>query len=157
MPATHALHSRIDLACEQLDIAISLFFDEKSDVSSLTLAGAAEEILGTEIKNRQLKNTLAAKYEAISTLMKRGNREPPDWQAFKDQENYAKNAAKHIADKSQKKAAYDPLLRADLRQAATYMLMRAANNVRLLGLPRSDPVQRLEGWYITNVAFPPEN
>jgi hypothetical protein len=148
------LHSRLYLACEQLDIAIDLFFSEKSNVSSLTLAGAAEEIFGTEIKNRKLKNTMTVKYQVLCSLMRKANRQPPDWQAYNKLENYAKNAAKHIADKSKKDQQYDPYLRADLRQAAMHMLMRAANNVRLLGLPRSEAVQTLEGWYLANITFP---
>jgi len=37
---------RLQLAVEQLDVAIELFRSGRSDVAALTLAGAAEEILG---------------------------------------------------------------------------------------------------------------
>jgi hypothetical protein len=39
-------YQRIDLATEQLDVALELFLSRRSFVSALTLAGAAEEILG---------------------------------------------------------------------------------------------------------------
>lgn len=142
------VHSRVDLACEQLDVAIDLFFAMKSDVSALTLAGAAEEILGIELKNRDKASTLSAKYKVICRLLEQRKRHIPTWHQFTEEENYARNAAKHIADKSRKDCEYDPFLRGDLRRAATYMLLRAANNVRMLGYPRSEQVQIFEGWYL---------
>ncbi len=42
--------SNLEIAKRQLERAISLFFDEQDFVSSLTLAGAAEEILGKILK-----------------------------------------------------------------------------------------------------------
>jgi len=38
--------TKIDAAVEQLDWAIRLFLDQKAYVPAITLAGAAEEILG---------------------------------------------------------------------------------------------------------------
>jgi hypothetical protein len=48
---------RVDLAIEQLDVALELFLSDRSDVSALTLAGAAEEILGRALA---LQGKLAA-------------------------------------------------------------------------------------------------
>ena len=42
--------SNLEIAKRQLERAISLFFDEQDFVSSLTLAGAAEKILGKILK-----------------------------------------------------------------------------------------------------------
>ena len=39
-------YERIELAKEHLDLALDLFLSKRSMVSALTLAGAAEEILG---------------------------------------------------------------------------------------------------------------
>ena len=153
--STEPIHSRVDLACEQLDVAIDLFFSEKSNVSALTLAGAAEEILGTELKNRCMKSTLAARYSVLCRLLQERKRQPPTWPEFIENENYARNAAKHIADKSKKGMKYDEFLRGDLRLTATHMLLRASNNARMLGLPRSSQVQDLEGWYLAS-AYPSE-
>jgi hypothetical protein len=44
--------TNLEIAKRQLDRSISLFFNEKDFVSSLTLAGAAEEILG-KLLNKQ--------------------------------------------------------------------------------------------------------
>ncbi|MBC7635336.1 MAG: hypothetical protein H7251_07020 [Acetobacteraceae bacterium] len=56
----------IDAAFEQLGWAIRLFLDKKAYIAAITLAGAAEEILGkvlTEPSAHQiLKTQLAAKY-----------------------------------------------------------------------------------------------
>ena len=44
-------YNRLDLATEQLDAAISLSLERKSFVSALTLAGAADEILGKALSH----------------------------------------------------------------------------------------------------------
>jgi len=48
--------NNLDIAVRQLDRAISLFFDEEDYISSLTLAGAAEEILG-KILNHEMSSS----------------------------------------------------------------------------------------------------
>ena len=55
--------NKIDAAIDQLDWAIKLFIEHKAYVPSITLAGAAEEILGeavsSEASYRKLKKSLA--------------------------------------------------------------------------------------------------
>jgi len=155
-----ALHSRIDLACEQLDIAIELFFSERSFVSSLTLAGAAEEVFGVELKNRNGQSTLARRYAVRQRLHERLNEnrrlypsvnlKAQTWKEFTEKENYARNAAKHIADKRQQRS-YDPFFRAEPRSESVNMILRAMHNQELLGLPRSELAHRFYGWYMSSV------
>lgn len=52
-------HHWLSVAEEQLLVAIEIYKSGKSYISALTLAGAAEEILGTELKNNM--NTFNSK------------------------------------------------------------------------------------------------
>jgi hypothetical protein len=63
-------HNKIDLAIEQLETALFLFLERKSYVSALTLAGAAEEILGMAAKIKGIENSLQESYRvtAVRTL-----------------------------------------------------------------------------------------
>jgi hypothetical protein len=47
-----------EVALRQLEQAISLFLDERDFVSALTLAGAAEEILGNLLKRADMPHAL---------------------------------------------------------------------------------------------------
>lgn len=51
--------TKIELARLQIEKAISLFIDEKDYVCSLTLAGAAEEMLGNMLRTQGKDNVLA--------------------------------------------------------------------------------------------------
>lgn len=58
--------TKIDAAVDQLDWAIRLFLDHKAYVSAITLAGAAEELIGETLGDdsafRQLQGKLAKEY-----------------------------------------------------------------------------------------------
>lgn len=47
-----AQKAQIDLAIEQLDVALELFLEGRGIVSALPLTGAAEEIFGKALHNR---------------------------------------------------------------------------------------------------------
>ncbi len=68
-----ATHRQLDLAVEQLQIALDLFLDGTSHVSSLTLAGAAEEILGKEADLSGKGNLLREELEMANHLAKHLN------------------------------------------------------------------------------------
>jgi hypothetical protein len=55
-------HNKVNLAIEQLETDLSLFLDERSYVSALTLAGAAEEILGMALRVKGIENSLQESY-----------------------------------------------------------------------------------------------
>jgi hypothetical protein len=59
--------SKLDAAVEQLEWAIKLFLDHQAYIPAITLAGAAEEILGRAVGDRAakpaLQKTLAPRYE----------------------------------------------------------------------------------------------
>jgi Na+-translocating ferredoxin:NAD+ oxidoreductase RnfE subunit len=56
-------HNKVEIAIEQLEIALDLFLSGKSYVSALTLAGAAEEIFGKATEIKGIKNSLQEQFE----------------------------------------------------------------------------------------------
>ena len=132
-------------------MAIELFLARRSFVSALTLAGAAEEIFGMELKNQGITNTLTSRHMLHVTAYSRARLKAPSWKQFTVKQNYARNAAKHLADKFSKTAEYDPFLRADLETAAINMILRAIRNQELLCLPKSENATRFNGWYLSTI------
>lgn len=61
-------HRRIDLAQEQLDVALELFLSKRSLVSALTLAGAAEEIFSKALKFRGKKTALEYEHSVVAPV-----------------------------------------------------------------------------------------
>ena len=65
--------SKIDAAAEQLDWAIRLFLDHQAYLPAITLAGAAEEILGQAVGDRaafaQLKTVFAGRFDISEKII----------------------------------------------------------------------------------------
>jgi len=65
--------SKIDAAIEQLDWAIRLFLDRQAYLPAITLAGAAEEILGQAVGDRaaftRLKTTFAGRLDISEKII----------------------------------------------------------------------------------------
>ena len=131
-------------------MAIELLLARRSFVSALTLAGAAEEIFGVELKNRGITNALTRRHRLHVMAYSRARRKGPSFKQFAAKQNYARNAAKHLADKFSN-AEYDPFLRADLETAAINMILRAIRNQELLCLPKSESATRFYGWYLSTI------
>ena len=133
------------MAVEQLDVALELFLSRRSFVSALTLAGAAEEILGKALAQSNRKNTLESEYtfiEPVNTLLRRRQY---NWRAFVDEKNRVRNAAKHMQDSSQSSVV------ADIEDEALWMLVRACDNYRRLELAPSGRMQQFDEWFYENV------
>lgn len=64
---------KIDAAVDQLDWAIKLFLDHKAYIAAITLAGAAEEIIGEAISSesalQKLTEILSTKYGISSDVL----------------------------------------------------------------------------------------
>jgi hypothetical protein len=139
MPAEK--YDQIALATEQLNVAIELFLACRSEVSSLTLAGAAEEILGRAVKLHGGENAMQEAYKISSLTHRYLHRKELKWQDFVDGENYARNAAKHLLlDGSQP-------VELDLRRAAMWMIVRASANRDRLDLERTDYMDDFNSWF----------
>jgi hypothetical protein len=120
---------KVDVARMQLERAMSLFTIEEDMVSAITLAGAAEEILGRQV-TRNARDEIADFVER--RLASKG--EEFDQKAFLDKLCFARNSLKHlrVGDRTD--------LHFDLTEEAADIIDRAVTNyVRLLGSwPDSD-------------------
>jgi hypothetical protein len=118
-------YSKHSIALAQLETALRLFHGGDDLISVITLAGAAEEILGNLVKSRghdnsldSLKTTAAAIYEHLFSLS-------IDTRVFADRANRARNAFKHLS------AGGDPVS-LDLREEAVDILNRAIDDYWIL-------------------------
>lgn len=122
-------YTKQELASHQLDRAIKLLLDEKDVISAITLAGAAEEILGEMVKRQ---GGVSAHQELIDECVLLG-RVRLDEQ-FKPSEfheifAYYRNELKHLRDGSDVTvtvACADPIIE------------RAIQNLRYLSVSDSD-------------------
>lgn len=87
--------SKIDAAVDQLDWSIKLFLDHQAYVSAITLAGAAEEIVGQVLGEKavfnQLKKTFAERFGLPEKLVSQSYLNKTKnwlkhWQALQDDE-----------------------------------------------------------------------
>ena len=87
--------SKLDAAVDQLDWAIRLFLDHKAYVPAITLAGAAEEILGEMLGDVSAFAQLKQRITSISGLpekvvtqlhLNRGKNWLKHWQGLRDEE-----------------------------------------------------------------------
>ncbi|WP_406869879.1 hypothetical protein [Paraburkholderia fungorum] len=133
--------TKLQVATVQLDAAIRLFFDGNY-VSSLTLAGAAEGILGALSERAALPNAVDFVVDFY-----RGKTE-----AETDSEhrkfithvlNDARNQAKHAGDPSETEFEVD-------RIQPVSMIMRAVPMVEPLGGPFSDEMKAFAVWLKNN-------
>ena len=135
------VHEQIALAAEQLDTAIELFLSERSDVSALTLAGAAEDILGRAVKLAGGENAMQEAYAASALTHRYLHRQELKWQDFADGENYARNASKHLKKEGEKD------IEVNLRHAAMWMIVRGCANYDRLGLETTDRMREFDNWF----------
>ena len=143
MPAQ--VHTRVDLAVEQLEVALGLFLEDRSVVSALTLAGAAEEVLGTAVVFRGGENAMKEKYEAMNASYQAFGGAPLKWKAFSEGENEARNAAKHM------RTPDESTIEVDMKDAALWMLVRACANYDRLDLPRTNRMVEFDNWFYEHV------
>ena len=112
------LVSKIDAAVHQLDWAIMLFLDSDAFIPAITLAGAAEEILGQTLQDRAVVAQLKAKFAADTGLA-----ESVISQAYL---NRAKNWLKHWQHLRDAET-----ITLDLEAEAVQYLIRAITNLVL--------------------------
>jgi hypothetical protein len=119
---------RIDLAKEQLEVALALFLDHQSFASAITLAGAAEEIFGKALHRRGNQSVLEWKLSHMQVF-----HELLPWKEFRPksffaEENRTRNALKHFGEND------TPTLTTNLEDAACWILVRACENAKRLEL-----------------------
>ena len=114
--------SKLDAATRQLEVAIDLFLSKKDPLAVITLAGAAEEILGILVKNNGKENMI----DVIKELDKKvtGGR---DFKILNNEINGLRNALKHANNLDEHFIDFD-------EDAPVAYLMRAIVNYNRLGL-----------------------
>ncbi len=110
------------IALEQLETALQLFREGGSAFAVITLAGAAEEILGKMVRRGGAQNALDELATGAAQMHQHlfgGEAKPQD---FADRANEARNALKHL------NAEKGPTLSLDPIEEALDMLNRAIEN-----------------------------
>lgn len=104
-----------DIAKEQLETALRLYFEQRDFYSVITLAGAAEEILGKMLNHNGGKHLLDSLVAAAVDLSKLDGHEVTAKEIW-NYANYARNRSKHFGidmeDFDEREEAKDLLIRA---------------------------------------------
>jgi hypothetical protein len=119
---------RIDLAREQLEMALDAFLERHRFASAITLASAAERVMGQALRQAGKRAVLDWKFEATDLVHTDLHGKAPGKGGFTDAENRVSNALRHF-DKTSA-----PDFEADLEETACWMLVRACENAHRLGL-----------------------
>ena len=118
-------YSKLDLAEHQLNRAINLYLDEKDFISSITLAGAAEELLGKILNQVGVKNVLD-EYIKSCTAFDENLKNHYKW--FRNDRNINRNYLKHLEVTSVYADEPPPDEIPIFALAATDLIFRAINN-----------------------------
>jgi len=118
----HSSYDKLEIARSQLETALQLFQDGKDLFSVITLAGAAEEILGKLLKERGQRNALETTERAAVDMYRQMFGEETGAKQFAERANRARNALKHHGQGQPRLVTLDPL------EEATDMLDRAVTN-----------------------------
>lgn len=110
------------IALTQLETALRLFGEGQDFFSVITLAGAADEILGKLVTARGGESSLESIKKASTAIHHHLFGEPGDKKGFADRANLARNALKHL------EAGGAPTVSLDIQQEAVDMLNRAIDN-----------------------------
>jgi len=142
---TEETHEKLDIACQQLNTAIDLFFDKANHYSVITLAGAAEEILGRYMELIGKQSSLTGIVKGTAFVHKHLYGEELPHKTFKMLANMARNSIKHL-DSDQ-----DLTVTFDSKEEMIDMLVRATDNFYGLEIPESNQVKSFNEWYMSNV------
>ena len=93
--------SYVEVAERQLNRSIRLFLDEKDFVSSITLAGAAEEILGYLVELAGGTHQLDQEITATLQICGKDEKDPKERKSVAQLANYFKNRTKHYQEEGE--------------------------------------------------------
>lgn len=124
MPS-HILLTKKSIATTQLDKAIELYIEGSDLISALTLAGAAEEILGKQCHQQlNIPTALDETLDRLTLMHEALFNEKANRKTYMDIKNKARNQFKHY-DK-------DEVLQYDLDREAASLINRAISNFKKL-------------------------
>jgi hypothetical protein len=126
-------YTKQELAEIQLDRAIRIFLDEQDLISAITLAGAAEEILGELL---ELQGKTSALTDIVNECVHLGKTIGSEWKTgtFKHMMNFFRNEMKHHDNGLDRMPI--PV------EAVHEIINRAAENLRRLTGSQPEQVQR---------------
>ncbi|WP_371322398.1 hypothetical protein VX159_08175 [Dechloromonas sp. ZY10] len=120
---------KVNVACELLECALRLYYEEGSDFAALHLAGAAEELLGMQVERIGGKSEFSALKDgalrispAIRDAYFNGKGNTPTKKTMAKAINHAKNATKHMDPSDVDYVAFNA------RAEARKILERAVHN-----------------------------
>lgn len=137
-------YERLLLAKEQVDTALDLFLDHRNYSSAITLAGAAEEIFGRALTEKGGLSALDSSYRSMAEFHQMLHGEELNKKKFVSKENRARDALKHLQEEQ------GPTITIDLEEAACWMLVRAIQNGRELGI-EFERYQDFDNWFYENI------
>lgn len=114
--------NKIDIAESQLETALQLYFSGDNFVSALTLAGAAEEILGVCLKLKGIPTSLEETVKGTCLIHEKFHGVRPPKKEIIERANRARNNFKHLNSEE------DIEITMDLEEEAKDMLQRAITN-----------------------------
>lgn len=131
-----------NIAVRQLDLALSLYLDRGDFICVITLAGAAEEILGRIARKENKKNSLDMDVDRKRELFLRlfPHDDCPSIKEFKDSDNLPRNMMKHLMDNS--------LESINLEQEAGRLLRRAIGNYEMLFERRTEKMRHFSSEWV---------
>jgi hypothetical protein len=145
----------LETAMEQLDVAIELFLSERSFVSALTLAGAAEGVLTNALKNKGKETALESEFAQIDAseqefpffhIYPRAESEKERRRAFNEFKRRGVNFAKHGPGREPKHKAYQRVRPPGVEGLAEEAIERACDNAARLDLKPSEALLRYDAW-----------
>ena len=138
-------YEKLDIACQQLNTAIDLFFEDANHFSVITLTGAAEEILGRYMELIGKQSSLDGIVKGTALVHKHLYGEELPHKEFKFRANMARNSIKHLDSDEDLNVMFDS------KEEMINMLVRATDNYFGMEIPESDQVRKFNEWYMENV------
>ncbi|MCA8494017.1 hypothetical protein [Burkholderia arboris] len=136
--------NRVDLAREQLETAITVFLERQSYAAVITLASAAERVMGQALRHAGQQAVMDWKFEAADLVHTTLHGRPLARKTFNDAENRIGNVLRHFDETDA------PDFDADLEEAACWMLVRACENAHRLGLTLQG-FDAFNDWFIERI------
>lgn len=138
--------SKISIAQTQLVEAINLFVSEKF-ICAVTLAGAAEEILGKLIEKKKELPVIRESLQHIRDLQEKSGLNITNGRSdkqFVDEWNEVRNSLKHLVSPDADSISIN------LCDGAYWIIKRALANAKKLSVPIENEIE-FENWVIINV------
>ena len=114
-------------------MALRIYFEDQDYVSAITLAGAAEEILGKILMKREAPNAMDMYVSAMHNVDEIFGGVPTDEKEYRKGLNHIRNTMKHMA--------VDGVIIDDIKYESQVMIDRAITNWRALNMPLSPSME----------------